>query len=111
MKVIPFAKSRVSAAVLPCLFLVITGCQPNPDPTLELTPCFTLKPDGSFAQAPVFSPDGKTVATIGYQEIRIWEVASGKNTATFQTGERSERTGSLTVAFGPNSRTLVSGHY
>jgi hypothetical protein len=56
------------------------------------------------AEAVVFSPDGKWLASAGYdQHIRLWEVATGKEGASWQTPL------SLPLAFSPDGSTLTSG--
>jgi WD40 repeat protein len=64
-----------------------------------------------------FSPDGKTVASAGWiwgakeeypvgGELKLWDVAAGKNTATFRSGTSFVHS----VAFSPDGKTLASGH-
>ena len=52
----------------------------------------------------VFSPNGKTLASSYGTEVKLWEVASGKLTATLQ-GHTQVATG---VAFAPSGQTLLS---
>ncbi len=74
---------------------------PPPDPRLRHTLKGHTKPLLSVA----FSPDSKTVATGGWDTtIRLWDVATGKNTATF-TGHAKEV---RSVAFSPDGKTLAS---
>ena len=53
-------------------------------------------PVGSVA----FSPDGKTLASVGYEEIKLWDVATGKEQATLLGSS---------VAFSPDGKTLALG--
>ena len=51
-----------------------------------------------------FSPDGKTLAS-GSKGIKLWDVATGKNTATLN----GHTDWTYSVAFSPNGKTLASG--
>ena len=52
-----------------------------------------------------FSPDGKILASSSYTQIKLWDVASGKELRTLETGSVSS--GSL--AFNPNGKILAVG--
>ena len=53
-----------------------------------------------------FSPDGKTLASGSDDKtIKLWDVASGKNTATVKGHKNKVET----VAFSPDGKTLASG--
>lgn len=54
-----------------------------------------------------FSPDGKTLAT-AENGIKLWDVASGKNTATFTMGPPTNQEKIAALAFSPNGNTLAS---
>src|SRR5262245_6144386 len=53
-----------------------------------------------------FSPDGKQVASSNAveNEIRLWDPATGKNTATLKGHTRCV----YTIAFSPDGKTLAS---
>ncbi len=53
-----------------------------------------------------FSPDGKTMATVGYdRDLRLWDVATGRLHALLR-GHQFEATA---VAFAPDGRTIATG--
>jgi WD40 repeat protein len=81
------------------------------DVKLELWDAKTGKPlatlaghRGMLSGRDTFSPDGKRVATIGQQDkiIRVWEIATGKESQQFETGKR----GVWRVAFSSDGRIL-----
>ena len=58
-----------------------------------------------------FSPNGQTLASAGCDgTLRLWDVANGKNTATFKhpSSLRDVPADVLAVAFSPNGRTVAS---
>ncbi len=59
-----------------------------------------------------FSPDNRTLASAGYKDgtVKLWDVASGKNVATFSHFEVPNPDKDLSaVAFSPDGKTVASG--
>src|SRR5262249_17801928 len=66
----------------------------------------TLKGHTNWLLCVSFSPDGKTLASSGWDStIKLWDVATGKNTATF----KGHIGPIMSVAFSPDGKTLASG--
>jgi len=75
----------------------------------------TLKATANCVVSVAYSPDGKTLAsgsgmmragaTDENQTLKLWDVATGKNTATIQGDTNSFDS----VAFSPDGKTLASG--
>jgi len=60
---------------------------------------------GSFALA----PDGRLIACGGYQDVRLYELATGKGLRELKGDEKQVRV--LTLTFSPDGKTLVTtGH-
>jgi WD40 repeat protein len=59
-----------------------------------------------------FAPDGKSVATIGGNWVRIWDVATGKETRRIALPNKGPNTGFTTIgarlAFSPDGTTLAA---
>jgi WD40 repeat protein len=53
-----------------------------------------------------FSPDGKRVASASYDEVKLWDVATGKETLKFKPSRKMVFT---SVAISPDGRTLAGG--
>jgi WD40 repeat protein len=66
----------------------------------------TLTGHTDEVESVAFNPDGKTLATAGYdQTIRLWDPAAARTSATL-IGHSS---GVTSVAFSPDGKTLASG--
>ena len=62
--------------------------------------------NGEMTLSLAFSPDSKTLAAGGFDnKIRVWDVATGKQTATME----GHTVGVFCLAFSPDGKTLASG--
>src|SRR6202043_703220 len=64
----------------------------------------TLKGHSEGVFSVAFSPDGTTLASVGQQEIKLWNVATGKEVRHFKHSGII-----LSLAFSPDGKTLASG--
>ncbi len=70
----------------------------------ELKERRTLKGHTGFVVSVAFSPDGKTLASGSHDHtVKLWDVRTGKNIATFQGHGWSE-----SLAFSPDGKTLAA---
>jgi WD40 repeat protein len=53
-----------------------------------------------------FSPDGKLLASCGEPRLKVWDVATGKEVATFEAPEEDARWG-RSVAFSPDGKSVA----
>jgi len=64
-----------------------------------------LTPSTSFVYSVAFSPDGKSVATTAHDGVvRLWDVATGKQTAHFEDGAAL----AIGAIFSPDGKRLLS---
>jgi WD40 repeat protein len=61
--------------------------------------------DQKYLDAVFFAPDGKTLATVGWWDIRFWDVVTGRETGRTNGGGRSF---GPAIAFSPDGKTLAA---
>jgi WD40 repeat protein len=116
--------ARQSGACLLVVFLVVPAAWAQAEPPGEKGPGRDLYgdplPPGALARlgtvrfrhagsihGVAFAPDGKTVASVGSDGIRLWEAATGQPVRLL--GEQA--VGAYTVAFSSDGATLATGWY
>jgi WD40 repeat protein len=93
---------RRCSLVFAVLALLAAG---GPCPGQEINLRVTLKAHQEGVPALAFSPDGKTLATAGRDDVvRLWAAATGKELAALRHTNRV-----ACLAFSPDSKTLVVG--
>ncbi|MCI0683390.1 MAG: WD40 repeat domain-containing protein [Gemmataceae bacterium] len=106
-QILPTGRQVRQWACAACLFLLASSPLPAQLPKLSKTLA-----SGSIPVNLVFSPDGKTLASIGGwtdregpSEVKLWDVTTGKNNVTL-----IDFAGAVwSVAFSPDGKTLASG--
>jgi WD40 repeat protein len=86
-----------------CGCLALSAPLPAQEPKLRAT----LRGQDGPVTTLAISPDGRILASGGWfiSEIKLWDVATGKNTATLNAGTY----GVTSLAFSPDGRRLASG--
>jgi hypothetical protein len=68
---------------------------------------FKADPDGVDSLA--FTPDGKTLASGGWDGVKLWDVATGRQKAHFKA--KQEKGTAACLVISPDGNTLASGGY
>jgi RNA polymerase sigma factor (sigma-70 family) len=67
----------------------------------------TLAAEQPGVEAAIFTPDGKMLATVSHEDVRLWDTASGREQRRLQ-GAEEQSFNPAAVAFAPDGRTLAT---
>jgi hypothetical protein len=100
---VPFSAASIA--------VILLGALAASDPVQEPA---VIKPRASFRYSlPLLcmavSPDGKTVAYSDNTGTQVWDVATGKRTATLRGKPSKDEPGALSLAYRPDGKVLAVG--